>query len=434
MPPPNFKTMRPNKYNSYSTSLKLACIKGENISGINPQTEYYWLNKGKGRIESTVADDRLVKFIESMQDSRSRLKQLLTDLFKFFMKIIEHKPSVKRSYRKQRTVIIELIEQIRKFDPNLTNVCDLFGITERTYYNWKNKPVCKMTYTKECPNIYPGQLTDNERRILEKEYFDNEKYADYSVADLFAQMLRDEKIVVCEGLFYELARFRGETEKRKIKYQKVLKEGIRADKPGALIHMDKTLFKNADGTRSWASLICDNKSRCILGHILHSKCGSVVTLANLKSVINKHELDKKPFMLLTDDGSENKGAVKQYTSSNKNIDHRIGQITIDFSNSMIESVIKQIKYRFLKKKTFKNFEELSSALNTAVENYNTRPRKMHLGKTALEVFNGQETDLSELKERKEQARLKRLEDNRIFNCLKAYYNTVQEPDRSPDER
>lgn len=415
--------MRPTSYNSYSTNLKLTAISGEKVN-VNYHTKYYWNNSGRRKIQSVVRDELLLKLISDRQDINTKINDLLIDLFNFFIKLVERKTVLKKLYKKQRATIVELIEQMKSFMPDIIFICKLFKITERTYYNWKSKPVCKITFTKECPNIYPGQLTDRERRILEQEYFFNEKYVDYSLADLYAQMLRDKKVIICDGLFYELARFLGEAEKRKPVYKKKYKKGIRAGKPKEIIHMDKTLFTTSDGKRPWAYLICDNKSRAILGLKLSIDSRSETALTNLKEAINKHHLLEKPFMLLTDDGSENKGMVKDFTNSQAKIDHRIAQIDIPYSNSMIEAIIKQLKYRYLKNKIFDNIYELEKALIKAVYDYNNRPRKMHLGKTALEILHGHEQGIDELRELKEQARLKRLEENQSFNCMKASYSFV----------
>ena len=90
---------------------------------------------------------------------------------------------------------------------------------------------------------------------------------------------------------------------------------------------------------------------------------------------------------------------------------------------MVEAVIKQLKYRYLKKKEFDSLDELTNALNIAVETYNHRPRKIHLGKTPLQVLNGDEVDVSEYAQLKELTRMQRIEENKNFNCLKAFYTS-----------
>ena len=100
------------------------------------------------------------------------------------------------------------------------------------------------------------------------------------------------------------------------------------------------------------------------------------------------------------------------------IKHHIAQITIDFSNSMIEAVIKQLKYRYLKTDEFDSLEHLTECVNEAIIIYNNRPRKIHLGKTPLQVLHGDMPCKTELAELMDNMRQKRLEENRAFNCLR----------------
>jgi predicted restriction endonuclease len=141
----------------------------------------------------------------------------------------------------------------------------------------------------------------------------------------------------------------------------------------------------------------------------------------LKQAIAKHNLLDNSFWLVVDDGSENKGKVKLFVKQNPTIKYKIAQKNIPYSNSMIEAVIKQLKYRYLNKKEFDTIEELIEAFTIAVEVYNNRPRKIHLGKTPLQVLNGDEVNLAEYAALKEQTRTERLEENRNFNCLKHLY-------------
>ena len=85
---------------------------------------------------------------------------------------------------------------------------------------------------------------------------------------MYAQTLADKKVLVSESLFYDLARFLGETETRKSRKKIKPKIGIRASKPFEILHLDKTklTIKGLIKKRVWLSLICDNNSRAILGH------------------------------------------------------------------------------------------------------------------------------------------------------------------------
>jgi putative transposase len=401
-------------YKSYPTCLKWEVLNGKETQ-INYNTKYYWKNKGKTKIENANA------LMEPERTHKgNEINKLLPELFNFFMQLLDTKTIPGKLYKKDKAPIISLIEQLKPF-VGLETICNWFKITERTYYNWKNKIICKVTVSKQCPNVYPLQITDAERRIIEQDYFYNEKYLDYSVADLYALLLRHKKVFVSEGLFYKMAGTLGEIKKRKWRRRKKYAIGIRAKRVFEIIHMDKTCFVTADNKRVWAHLICDNKSRAVLGCKISLSSHSKITLCNLRCAVNKYDLLKNGFTLISDDGSENKGEVKKFVILHKKIKHKIAQLDISSSNSMIESVIKQLKYRYLKNEIYKSAEDLEKGMVKAIYEYNNRAKIIHMGKTPQEILGGHEINFSEWEDYKFAIRQNRLKENRNFNCLKAMY-------------
>lgn len=231
----------------------------------------------------------------------------------------------------------------------------------------------------------------------------------------------DKKIIICESLFYEYARQLGETERRKHKRRIKKYISLEAYKPFEILHMDRTKIpiKNTNGI--WLNLIADNYSRAILAYIITMKSNSKHTLNNLILAINTHNLHATNFRLVTDDGSENKGDVKQFLITMPNITHEIAQKDIKQSNSMIEAINKQLKYRYFSKKEYDSINEFVADCKLAIETYNNRPRKLHLGNTPLQVLTGCEVDLVEYQLHKIQTRQERIEENRNFNCMKTFY-------------
>lgn len=415
--------MNAKKYNTYSTDFKLAVICGKQVD-CNYNNKYYWNTKGKDKILQAIKNDGHEPFADMLFNLNSSITVALTELFSFIHKLVDRTTKTQKLFKSSRGTIVSLWESLKPF-VSIQSLCKWFRISESTFFSWKKRVACKTAYTKECPNIYPNQLRDWERRIIEDEYFFNAKYTEYSISDLLGQVMADRKVIIGESLFYEYAALIGETERRKVPRKKRNYKGLRAKNAKDILHMDKSKFaiKNTNG--AWANLVADNRSRAILGLTVSVGSHSKYTLLNLKQVINKHNLLDKPFWLVTDDGSENKGEVKLFVKENPNIKHKIAQKNIPYSNSMIESIIKQLKYRYLQKKEFNSLEELTKALTIAVEAYNNRPRKIHLGKTPLQVLNGDEVDLADYAVLKEQTRMERIEENRNFNCLKHLYSLHQ---------
>ncbi len=408
--------MKAKSYRSYSTELKLAVVNGKSCE-VNYSTAYYWSSKGKSKILESERDNSFYDKGQESIDHSAELKLILNQVFDFFVKIIEQKKSLAVIYRKQRIQLVQVAAKLIRYLKPL-EICNLFNISERTFYNWKNRPICSMTISKECPNSNPNQLTNQERDFIKERYFESEAFDDYSTTDLYAQMLKDKKLIVSPTLFYELVNHHAENEKRKPVKNTFKNKGLKAAYPKQILQMDKSLYKTSDGKRPWFYLLIDNRSRAIIGHRVSLKSESKQTLINLKESLKKYDLLSTSFILVSDDGSENKGAVKRFLKTFPAIRHEIAQLTIEESNSMIEAVIKTIKQKYLKYRPFKNVTEFKKELEIAIHKYNNRPKIILNGQTPMEVFNGFETDMTEIKKIQKNCREERLRQNREFSCLK----------------
>ena len=124
--------------------------------------------------------------------------------------------------------------------------------------------------------------------------------------------------------------------------------------------------------------------------------------------------------LLTDDGSENAGPVKKLIAAYPLLTHLIAQRDVEFSNSMIESVNKQLKYRFLYHQHIPDHAALIKYLEQAVEDYNSRPHDVLNGLRPLEVLDGKAFDKDACQQQMSLARTGRIGENKKNKCC--YYS------------
>ena len=92
---------------------------------------------------------------------------------------------------------------------------------------------------------------------------------------------------------------------------------------------------------------------------------------------------------------------------------------IDFSNSIIESFNKLLKYRFLFTRKLHNYEDTVKYLNQAIPVYNSvRPHGTNYfyGLTPEQRLNGEKRNRKELRELFENARKLRVKTNRKAGC------------------
>jgi hypothetical protein len=95
----------------------------------------------------------------------------------------------------------------------------------------------------------------------------------------------------------------------------------------------------------------------------------------------------------------------------------IALVDIDFSNSMIESYNKLLKYRFLYLKQIPDFNALERYLPKAIQEYNeVRPHFAHRYLTPREVFDGQRVDSHKFSNQLQTARNMRLLHNKQTGC------------------
>ena len=120
---------------------------------------------------------------------------------------------------------------------------------------------------------------------------------------------------------------------------------------------------------------------------------------------------------MVDNGSENKGEVSIAIDNQEiKLKKLIAQKDICFSNSMIESVNKKMKYNFLFRQNLLDFNHVERFLETAVEQYNNRPHSALFGLTPHEVFYGAIPNKALFRTQIEQAKVLRKAENKALSC------------------
>jgi putative transposase len=383
----------------YSTNTKLKYIFGildtEIIKLIPASTRSYWKHKlDPARIFGVdhKFDDKEVKDIAAFAKrlKKHTLSRAMFQIEKAVTNIFQDLNTKSKSTLKQyKEEIVNLVDNV-KDTIGFERTLKLFDITANRYYSWKNNLNCTTSPFSRCRKLYYNQLSIDEVDVI-KEYLSNREYQFWYLCSVYWKMMHDGAAFMCKATFYKYAKALGFTESRKrikkIKYHK----GIRAEKPLQLLHMDLTQFRARDGSRIFISFIVDNYSRAILGWKASLNKTSEFVVSNLQEVITNYKIMELNNLvdLMVDDGSENKGAVDDLLKQPKiNMKKIIAMIDIMFSNSMVESIIKKMKYQHLFTIPIIDFEHLLAFLPKAVEAYNNRNHDKLFGCTPLEVLNG----------------------------------------------
>jgi len=122
----------------------------------------------------------------------------------------------------------------------------------------------------------PSRLTSDEVAVIETMVVSRE-HRFMSVRALALHAQRIGKVFASPTTWYRLVRRRGWSRPLTRVHPPKPKIGVRATAPAELPHLDVTIIKLLDGTRTFLRAIIDNYSRRILSWTLESRLGSGAT-------------------------------------------------------------------------------------------------------------------------------------------------------------
>jgi len=415
--------------NIYHTNTKLAYFFGildkQIVIQIPASTLDYWKkNTNISRIfgiEKSFDYDKNVDTLKRMAHAKKTLRFFrailyIQDAFKF---IFTDKIICNLMYKKFRESIVNTVLKVKE-TIGFKRTLEVFNISSHQFYSWKRKTECVSSPFGLCRKIYYNQLTETEVKVVEK-YLTNPLFIHWSVVSTYYRMLREKASFMALSTFYKYSTYLNLTAAHRPRKKKRYSFGIRAIAPKRILHVDTTQIKALDGTRIFISLIIDNFSRCILGWKASLIRSSAFVVENLKEVILKHHLFEYDEIvdLIVDSGSENKGLLDDFLMQPEvNIRKLIAMLDIIFSNSMIESVNKKIKYEYLFTREIANYKDFLEFMPTVVENYNNRPHSKLFGLHPIEVLNGALPDKHSFTNEIKSAVINRIESNLNIECNK----------------
>jgi putative transposase len=311
---------------------------------------------------------------------------------------------------------------------NITKVIPVFGLTKtlrllqlpyKGYLKLKRKTRCGISIFHLCRIKHPAQILQKEIAIV-KTYCKDERYLHWPLSSVYHQIIRDGVAHMHISTFYKYVSLLGLKRRMPPHRRKNHQVGIRATKPLDILHADASPFRTADNHKSHIQMVQDNYSRAILQLSAHTSCTAQNTFNNIEQVCKEFLLPSgiEHCQLITDDGSENYGPVKDFLNDSKYpvIQHLIAQKDITFSNSMIEAINKQIKYRFLYHKHIADHTALVNYLPMVKEEYNNRPHHALHGLTPSEVLRGQIPNKQAHSAVIQKAKVSRIAENKKIKC------------------
>jgi hypothetical protein len=420
-------------YNSYHTNTIIALQAGllprDILKKIPDSTRFNWKKKDISKIfgfDDPRVFSQNIEIIKDLFRHKKILKVTKTLLYvnqflrSTFNKIKNHKKYLADAKKEIIHLVDQFISSMSSFtDPQKTKkkVLKWLGITVHQFMYWKsNIKSCPSSLIDLCRSKHPAQLTIDEVKIIPK-YVKNPDFIAWSLTSIYLQILNDNAAFFAISTFFKYVRKLGLP--KKFKSFKTRKEGIRASRPGEIIHADITEYRLTCGRKVYIYHFADNYSRFPFRCMASFEKLPEITLQNLECVIADYpNLFQERFTLLVDDGVENKGALREFASKNRQLVLLlIAMKDIMVSNSMIEARNKSLKIEYLRDREFATLESLQKALNEYLEDFRNRPQKSLEGSTPHAVLLKEDIpDNKRYKDKMAAARLERIAENRKFDC------------------
>jgi hypothetical protein len=255
---------------------------------------------------------------------------------------------------------------------------------------WNSRKICKISLLSLCRRTHPQQLTAAEAGAIKDNCSDG-KYKHWPLVSIYYQLMRDKKLHCSRSTFYKYCRLMNITCLKKTKPCNY--EPLTSPAPLKMLHLDVTIYRLLNGTKVYLHVIRDNFSKAILGCKAAANCCSQNSKEILEEVLLKYNLLDTQGTLITDGGSENRGALQEFITKPGLLWKKlIAQLDIVQSNSMVEAANKILKYRFLFHRCFETLSELQLALPGILSQYNNMPLGCLYGLTPSEVLEGKMPD------------------------------------------
>jgi len=302
----------------------------------------------------------------------------------------------------------------------LQEIARVIGISTARYYAWVEADAgCALPDTPSCPRTKPTQLTFEEIHEMH-EMVTSKLYRHMSVRALALHAQRMARVFAHPGTWCRMIREHAWVRPRKRLYPAKPKVGLRASAPNEAWHLDRTVIKLLDGTKTYLSCIIDNFSRRILAWQLTTDASPAATFAVLMEAARCVDIGASKVKVYVDDGRENKNRTVDplFDDDDSVLKRVIAQIDVSFSNSMIEAFFSRLKHGWLYLNDLQDFATLEKLISFYVLEHNTvMPHAAFNGQTPNEMyFGGGDVVLERIAQGKLVARKERLEKNRSRSC------------------
>jgi transposase InsO family protein len=291
----------------------------------------------------------------------------------------------------------------------------ILGLSQSAFHRIKSEVICSKSKLGRCFRTYTTQLSFREADLITTAIEEN--YDHLPKSTVFYRLRNEGRLFCSLTTFYKYSA----GLVKSLLVIKPKREPLLAKRLFEFIHVDITEIFTEQG-RMKVAFVKDNFSRAVLNWAILEN-GKSIQIRNLfEATFEKYNLKEQTEIvsIVSDQGSENKGELLLWIA--QQIIPEVKKLTsgIDIkSNSMSESVHHILKNEFgIKLGIPKDREELHEKLIEFVHHHNhIRLPIVHDGYTCQQILNGAVVDKKRFAAQIKEARTKRIESNRSFQCL-----------------
>ena len=299
----------------------------------------------------------------------------------------------------------------------LPRLLNLIGLSPSRLAAWRRAAIgCQLDDMPSCPHGTPHRLSQEEINQI-RDMVTSPAWRHVPVGQLSIMAQRLGRVFASAATWHRLVRERGWRRPRLRLHPEAPREGIRADAPNPLWHIDSTVIRLLDGTKAFAQAVVDNFSRRILAWRVSDRIDAG-TSVDLLLEAGVHLPPDGTATVMADQGVENCSADVDALIEQGLLRRVLAQVEITFSNSLIEAWWRSLKHGWLFLHPLENVTQVRRLVGFYVEQHNTHmPHSAFRGQTPDEMYFGTGAQVpDQLAERRARAREERLASNRAKRC------------------
>ena len=233
--------------------------------------------------------------------------------------------------------ILAAVEHALKAVP-LAVALRVLRLSPARYHAWsKLSQDCPLDDRSSCPRTLPSQLTAKEIGDM-RDLVVSQDHRHMTIRALALHAQRVGKVFASPTTWARLARERGWLRPRHRVYPARPKDGIRASEPNQYWHIDMSIIKLLDGTRTFLHAVIDNFARRILEWKLVLRLEPKTTCQILVEAA-KNLPKGDVATVVADSGIENINQEVDDLFGLGQLHRILAQVEVSYSNTIIESLV-----------------------------------------------------------------------------------------------